>query len=290
MLKIKFVVLFSKPTKYLSMINNDSNHNTTISSHAFEELKLLITGIAQDNIAIHAKIDKNNKELDAKIQKMNETIIANNDKLNREISLIKSNSTYLNDEVMSLIDSETESTTINDKKRKKSSSGPVTKKQAVVSTGSNTSNRYMVSSAVNQPITNWKYNHTQPTQPAVFDNQARRKKTQIIGTNTLQNLNAAPEADKPFNVYIGRIDINESNDKVIKILKDLQLNVTEFSELPRVHSKFKSFTFKIPSKQKYIIYNPTNWPIGIVVNKYTPSKNIQITSNTNNNQASELVI
>jgi hypothetical protein len=92
-----------------------------------------------------------------------------------------------------------------------------------------------------------------------------------------------------ISVYIGRINIKESETEVITMLKEKKLEFRSLMPIKNAHNKFKSYKFEIPYSQRNSIFNPEKWEQGLVVNKYyekrikpkTFEENSSITPKTN---------
>jgi hypothetical protein len=103
----------------------------------------------------------------------------------------------------------------------------------------------------------------------------KRYKTIVIGkSQNFENLATSKNVKemKLFPVYIGRIKHSIDDEMICDLLKDLNLNYTNFVKLEVQHNKFKSFKFNVPYTQVNKIFDDKLWPKGIAISKFVSNK------------------
>jgi hypothetical protein len=276
-----------QPTKYFNLIkqaNVEMNNDNEKTS--FDEIKKLLLQLSTDNANMKQDIQANTLAVNREMSAIRTDMALNNKKtceqileLKKDIDRIdstmnKSRTTLINS--TDAYDHTSVQMETNGKKRKK-----------CTSTASEANGINKVWAQKSNLTTAFVFGKKNPVEQS--ESTQKKPKTIIIGTNTnIVLCQAANSANSLFQVYMGRVSNTVETNNIIKLLHDLQLKISDFRELANKHQKFKSFAFSIPSYQKSIIYNPTNWPEGIIVNKYTIPRsepnNIDINSKKKFNQ------
>ncbi len=89
--------------------------------------------------------------------------------------------------------------------------------------------------------------------------------------------------DKPFSVYIGRLDNSISTDRISAFLKSIfKSKISDLKEVKQNHTWFKSYWFTISYLEKSLIDQKELWPSGCVVDRYRRPKSAPATSLTSN--------
>lgn len=108
-----------------------------------------------------------------------------------------------------------------------------------------------------------------------------------IGTGEIMGLKTC---ERLVPVYLGRIDIDESNENVENFVKKIT-KIYNFSQIQLPHSYFKSFKFSIGISNVEIIKKKELWPKGVVISRYGNPKsplNVQSSQSSVNSNTKSL--
>ena len=99
-----------------------------------------------------------------------------------------------------------------------------------------------------------------------------------VGTNTSSTLKVV---EKPFSVYIGRLDNGIVESELTSFLKTIfKKPIGNLNPIVHHHKWFKSFWFTVSYLEKDKIFNKELWPSGCVINSYMRPRQTQATSAT----------
>ena len=65
---------------------------------------------------------------------------------------------------------------------------------------------------------------------------------------------------KYFEVFLSRVDINETDESIMEHMNTLKLNFRDFKRLNTQQTYYLSFYFKVDYNQKDIVLDKNNWP------------------------------
>jgi hypothetical protein len=79
------------------------------------------------------------------------------------------------------------------------------------------------------------------------------------------------QSPKYFEVFLSRVDINETDESIMEHLDKLRLNFRDFKRLNTQQTHYLSFYFKVDFNQKDIVLDEYNWPPKVLVREYVRS-------------------
>jgi hypothetical protein len=98
------------------------------------------------------------------------------------------------------------------------------------------------------------------------------KKTIIKGarkTDLIKSYNS----DRRFEVWLGHINVNESDSNVKNLLKEIEtvhnFDIKDVKKLDVTHKKFLSYKFSVPFADKIRIMDASLWPEDLAVSRFT---------------------
>ena len=105
-------------------------------------------------------------------------------------------------------------------------------------------------------------------------NRANGKKSIIGGSGQNINNSGVRGVEKLIDVFVGRVDVSSNVELLESFIKD-NFNVSPVNiELLNTRSTdFKCYKIKVKLEERNSLFNPSLWPIGVVIDKYYNKSN-----------------